>query len=117
MSDRQCLNRLRRRIRAIEGGAREGGAVLPLGAALAPVASTLPWGGLPLAHLHQVVGSPHDPAEVATGPAAALGFTAFLAARLAAIKRGAVLWCVRRGSVDDTLYPPGLARLGCRRTG
>ncbi|WP_043645976.1 ImuA family protein [Caenispirillum salinarum] len=112
MSDRRHLDRLRRRIRAIEGGAREDGAVLALPSALAPVAGALPWGGLPLAHLHQVVGDPLDPAEAATGPAAALGFTALLAARLAASKGAAVLWCVRRGSVDDTLYAPGLARLG-----
>lgn len=110
MTDRSRLDRLRRRIRAIEGGAREAGAVLPLG--VAAVDAVLPGGGLPLAHLHQVTGTPEDPAEAATGPTPALAFTALLAARLAARKEAAVLWCVTRGGPDDTLYPPGLAQLG-----
>lgn len=110
MTAEHRLELLRRRVRAIEGTAREAGAVLPLG--LPEVDAALPWGGLPLGCLHQVVGEPGDAAEAAAGPAAALGFTAVLAARLAARRGGTVLWCVRRGSVDDALHPPGLARLG-----
>lgn len=110
MTGTHRLDRLRQRVRALEGTAREAGTVLRLG--LPEVEAALPWGGLPLGCLHQVVGEPGDAAEAATGPAAALGFTAVLAARLAARKGGTVLWCVRRGSVDDALHPPGLAQLG-----
>lgn len=110
MTDAIVLDRLRRRVRSIEGGAREAGATVPLD--VPEIDAALPWGGLPLAHLHQVLGTPEDPAEDATGPAAALGFTAWLATLLATRKNAAVLWCVRRGSVDDTLYPPALAQLG-----
>ncbi|WP_299440448.1 hypothetical protein [uncultured Rhodospira sp.] len=110
MSHAPTLDRLRQRIRMLEGSAREAGAVLPLG--VAEVDGALPWGGLPLGCLHQVVGAADDPAEAATGPAAALGFAALMAARLAVHRRGAVLWCLRQGSPDDTLYPPGLARFG-----
>lgn len=111
MTEHHRLERLRQRVRALEGSAREAARVLPLG--VPPVDEVLPWGGLPLGCLHQVVGDPADSAEAATGPAAALGFTAAIAARLAARRGGGtVLWCLRRGSVDDTLHAPGLARLG-----
>lgn len=110
MSHTPSPETLRQRIRVLEGSARDAGRVLPLG--LAAVDDALPWGGLPLGCLHQVVGDADDPAEAATGPAAALGFAALLAARLAARDEGTVLWCVRHGSADDTLYPPGLAQLG-----
>ncbi|MBB4284672.1 ImuA family protein [Roseospira goensis] len=110
MSHPPSLDRLRQRIRVLEGSAREAGRVLPLG--LAALDAGLPWGGLPLGCLHQVVGEADDPAEAATGPAAALGFTAVLAARLAAHAAAPVLWCVRHGAADDTLFPPGLAQFG-----
>ncbi|KAA5604921.1 hypothetical protein F1188_13985 [Roseospira marina] len=110
MSHSSSLERLRQRIQRLEGASRTAGATLPLG--LEAVDTALPWGGLPLGCLHQVVGADADPAEQATGPAAALGFTALLAGRLAAHRDAPVLWCLRQGGTDDTLYPPGLAQLG-----
>lgn len=66
----------------------------------AGIDEALPWGGLPLACLHEVVAEDH----------AATGFCALLLARLAG--RGPVLWCLRRGGAADCLYGPGLAAFG-----
>ena len=100
--DPALLRKLRARIRRLEGHAPQGdGApgVMPLGAA--DIDGALPWGGLPRAALHEVLGN-------GTGNgAAAAGFCVALAARLAG-GTGSVLWC-RRG---HDLYGPGLALFG-----
>jgi protein ImuA len=59
--------------------------------------AALPWGGLPRAALHEVIGE----------DGAASGFCAAVLARFAG-ERGAVLWCRRKRG----LYGPGLAGLG-----
>lgn len=66
--------------------------------AVAPeIDAALPWNGLPLACLHDVVAA----------DAAATGFLAVLLGRLA----GPVLWCLRRDT-RQALYPPGFAPFG-----
>jgi protein ImuA len=98
--DPALLRKLRARIRRLEGHAPQGDGtpgVVALGAA--DIDGALPWGGLPRAALHEVLGTD-------TGTAAA-GFCAALAARLAGAT-GSVLWC-RRG---HDLHGPGLALFG-----
>ncbi len=100
--DPVLLRNLRARIRRLEGhapGSTGNGApgVVTLGAA--DIDGALPWGGLPRAALHEVLGND-------TGNAAA-GFCVALAARLAG-STGLVLWC-RRGHDP---YGPGLALFG-----
>ena len=98
---------LRARIRILEGwGAAEGEAgTLPFG--VAAVDAALPGGGLPLACLHEILSA--DPVH----DAAATGFTAILAARLAAhleerLGEAPVLWLSRARD----LHPPGLVAYG-----
>ena len=101
-----ALAGLRARIHALEQGtagetATDGAAAIPTGAA--PIDAALPWGGLPRAVLHEVIG---------TDLAAAAGFCAALSARLAG-GRGTVLWCRRRRDPwGRALYGPGLAAFG-----
>ena len=61
----------------------------------------LPWGGLPMAALHEVSGR------------AASGLAAALAGRCLG-RQGALLWCQneRVARVEGELYGPGLARFG-----
>ena len=93
--DAALIESLRARIWALERPVA-GGAEPPLG--LAPALdAALPWGGLPLACLHQVV---------ADDKAAATGWCAVVMGRLAA--RGPVLWIPAEGD----LYLPGLAAFG-----
>ena len=100
--DPALLRKLRARIRRIEGHAPQGShstgddapGVMPLGAA--DIDGALPWGGLPRAAVHEVLGN-----------TAAAGFCIALAARLAGAT-GSVLWC-RRGHDP---YGPGLALFG-----
>lgn len=67
---------------------------------VAPVIdAALPWGGLPLACLHDVIAA----------DGAATGFVAMLLGRLA--QRGPVLWCLPGGATQN-LYPPGLQAFG-----
>ena len=93
------LEGLRARIRRIESHLPEGGegsGVTTLGAP--EIDGALPWGGLPVAALHEVL---------ARHKTAASGFCAVLLARLAK-STGTVLWC-RRGR---GLYGPGLSAFG-----
>ena len=104
--DPALLEGLRARIRKLDGVApatdsRPG--ALPLGTAA--IDAALPWGGLPRASLHEVIG---DGAFADGGNAAAAGFSAALLGRFAAATGAPVLWC-RRG---PGLYGPGLARFG-----
>ncbi len=91
------IESLRARIWALERRAPAAAETL----ALAPeIDAALPWGGLPLACLHEIV---------AADQAAATGFVAVVLGRLSA--RGPVLWCLPRGAAQD-LYPPGLTSFG-----
>ncbi|HEY1720995.1 MAG TPA: hypothetical protein VGG27_07100 [Magnetospirillaceae bacterium] len=88
------IARLRDQIWALEQGSEAPPPVLSIGE---PDAA-LPWGGLPLARLHQI----------ALSDGAGLGFAAGL---LGILGRGRpVLWCKRRGSAMPFL--PGLAPFG-----
>ena len=101
------LEALRAHIQKIEGLPRVAEAVLPFG--LADIDHALPWGGLPLACLHHVIGE--DDALSARGFApSAVTFVAALTARLK--NRGTVLWCLPRYKAADTLYGPALDMLG-----
>ncbi len=96
--DPQLISALRERIRQLERGDAAGSAEqTPLSLGAAQLDAALPWGGLPRAALHEIVG------DDGAGP----GFAAHLAARLAADGRP-ILWCRRRRD----LYGPGLAALG-----
>jgi protein ImuA len=90
---------LRRLVRTIEGG---GSALdtLSLGATL--LDAGLPWGGLPLSGVHELLGPAGDGART--------GFLAHLLARLAG-QRGPLLWC-RTPQAEGELYGPGLIGLG-----
>ena len=96
------LATLRARIRALEPalpGAPRSNDTVSLGAP--EVDETLPWGGLPRACVHEIVGG-------GTGQgAAAEGFCAALLARLVD-GRGPALWCLARAS----LHGPGLGAFG-----
>ncbi|MBY0335159.1 MAG: hypothetical protein K2X11_01010 [Acetobacteraceae bacterium] len=91
---------LRARIARLERGSGrlcDDARTLPLAP---PLDAHLPWGGLPLAALHEVL---------AAEPGAAFGFAALLLARAEAAMPGrAILWI----APDPDAYPPGLARLG-----
>jgi protein ImuA len=92
-ADPATIARLRARIWALEEGSTPP-PVLSIGA---PDAA-LPWGGLPLARLHQIVA----------GDESALGFAAALLGLVACARP--VLWCGRRGAAGPFL--PGLAAFG-----
>ena len=97
--DPALLRTLRAHIRRLEGHAPQDDDapnVIALGAA--DIDGALPWGGLPRAALHEVLGN---------DGAAAGGFCVALATRLAG-DAGSVLWC-RRG---HDLHGPGLALFG-----
>lgn len=88
---------LRARIARFDPALRPGRATLPLSAELD---AHLPWGGLPLAGLHEVL---------AAEPGAGMGFAALLLARAqAALPGRSVLWIAD----EPDAYPPGLATLG-----
>ena len=92
------LEALRQRVQAIEGLTRAADGILPFGPPA--IDQVLPWGGLPLACLHHVVG--HDDALGSMGLApSATVFVAALAARLK--DRGTVVWCLPRYKPADTL--------------
>lgn len=87
---------LRARLARLDRTADDRGAI-PLSPALD---AHLPWGGLPLAGLHEVL---------AEDPGAGMGFTALLLARaMAALPGRSVLWI----APEPDAYPPGLAALG-----
>ena len=94
--DPALLEDLRARIRRIERPTAAG-VPDPLSLGAAAIDGALPWGGLPRAVLHEIIGD----------DGAASGFCAALAARLAG-GAGSVLWCRR----EHGLYGPGLAAFG-----
>jgi protein ImuA len=88
---------LRARIARFDPGLETGRATLPLSPELD---AHLPWGGLPLAGLHEVL---------AAEPGAGMGFSALLLARAqAALPGRSILWIAN----EPDAYPPGLAALG-----
>jgi protein ImuA len=89
---------LRDRIRRLDKPRAEELPALPLG--IAAIDDALPWGGLPGASLHEIIGRPGD--------AAATGFATWLLARL----KGHVLWCRGDGSETGIPYAPALAQAG-----
>lgn len=89
---------LRRTLAAAEGFGKPG-AVLPFG--LCVIDDALPWGGLPLAALHEVEGAGGDGED-----GAAATFLAGILARLAPARP--VLWCLQ----SPDLHAPGLALAG-----
>jgi len=100
------LDTLRARIGAIEQRGPTIGDVLPLG--VEEIDAALPWGGLPLGGLHEVVGG---------NDGAAAGFCAMVLGRLSAKGedggRGVALWCLGPAlSEAGDLYGPGLAACG-----
>ena len=100
------LDALRVRIGAIERRGTGIGGVLPFG--VEEIDSALPWGGLPLGGLHEVVGG---------ADGAAAGFCAVVLGRLCANGenggRGVALWCLGPAlSEAGGLYGPGLAAYG-----
>lgn len=90
---------LRRLVRTIEGG---GAALATLSLGAADLDAALPWGGLPLAGVHEVLGPAGDGART--------GFLVHLLARLPE-SRGELLWC-RAPQAEGGLYGPGLIGLG-----
>jgi protein ImuA len=90
---------LRRYLAAAEGLGQAAGSVLPFG--LRAIDAALPWGGLPLAALHEV-----ESAGAGSKDGAATAFLAGILARLAPARP--VLWCVRQ----PDLHAPGLALAG-----
>ncbi|HVA12951.1 MAG TPA: hypothetical protein VNF99_06860 [Stellaceae bacterium] len=93
------LTDLRRILAEAEGFGKPGTAVLPFG--LRPIDDALPWGGLPLAALHEV-----ESAGAASEDGAAAAFLAGILARLTPARP--VLWCVQRAD----LHVLGLALAG-----
>ncbi|WP_424814028.1 ImuA family protein [Roseococcus sp. YIM B11640] len=90
---------LRARIARFDPGlaSGEGRATLPLSPELD---AHLPWNGLPLAGMHEVL---------AADPGAAMGFSALMLARAqAALPGRTILWI----APEPDAYPPGLAQLG-----
>src|SRR5580700_1606159 len=92
------VEKLRERIRRLEGAAGRRRLVLPFG--LKVIDRHLPEGGLALGALHEVAGGGHGAID---GAAAAL-----FAAGIAARTRGKVLWCITR----QDLFAPALAQAG-----
>ena len=67
-----------------------------------PLDTALPWGGIPLAVLHEIEGATTSSED----GAAASAFLAGILARLASAKP--ILWCLQ----TPDLHPPGLAQAG-----
>jgi protein ImuA len=106
--DLVSVEALRTRIAALEGiwqgGGRCQGAPATAALGLDVLDRALPWGGLPVACLHEI-------AAAAAADGAAAGFAATLLARLAAAegeRSRPVFWC----AAGDGLYGPGLAGYG-----
>ena len=100
------LDALRLRIGSIEHRGSDTGGVMPFG--VEEIDTALPWGGLPLGGLHEVVGG---------ADGAAAGFCTVMLGRLCANGenggRGVALWCQGPALSDaGVLYGPGVATAG-----
>jgi protein ImuA len=95
---RPGIEKLRERIRRLEGATARRRLVLPFG--LKAIDRHLPGGGLTLGALHEVAGGGHGALDGATA--------ALFAAGIAARTRGRVLWCVTK----QDLFAPALAQAG-----
>lgn len=93
--DGAALDALRSRIRTMERMRPASAEAVPLHPRIDPA---LPWRGLPLACLHQVLA----------GDAAGTAFCAMIAGRLARGLERPVVWCL----TGDDLYLPGLGLFG-----
>jgi len=93
------LRTLRTEIGAAEALRSVQRGVTPLGSGDPILDSALPWGGLPQGALHEM-----------NGTAAAMGFAAALAGRLAGSKP--ILWCRSARNETGSVYGPGLIPLG-----
>jgi protein ImuA len=102
---REKIRRLEQGVKGFEEGVRKSKGV-PLG--LAEIDAALPWGGLPLAGMHEVIADGQG-GQAFNG--AAMGFVVFLVSRFSQTK-GVVLWCRRGDRSSDRLYGPGLSDLG-----
>ena len=100
VSDRAAVLRtLRTEIGSVEAVRSVQQSVEPLRFGDSVLDSALPWGGLPQAALHEI-----------NGTAAAMGFTAALAGRLAGSKP--ILWCRSSRNETGSVYGPGLLLFG-----
>ena len=100
VSDRAAVLRtLRTEIGAAEAVRSVQQGMVPLRFGDSVLDSALPWGGLPQATLHEI-----------NGTAAAMGFTAALAGRLAGSKP--ILWCRSSRNETGSIYGPGLLPFG-----
>ena len=100
VSDRAAVLRtLRTEIGAAEAVRSVQQGMVPLRFGDSVLDSALPWGGLPQATLHEI-----------NGTAAAMGFTAALAGRLAGSKP--ILWCRSSRNETGSIYGPGLLSFG-----
>jgi len=100
VSDRAAVLRtLRIEIGAAEAVRSVQQGMVPLRFGDSVLDSALPWGGLPQATLHEI-----------NGTAAAMGFTAALAGRLAGSKP--ILWCRSSRNETGSIYGPGLLPFG-----
>ena len=100
ISDRAAVLRtLRTEIGAAEAVRSIQQGMVPLRFGDSVLDSALPWGGLPQATLHEI-----------NGTAAAMGFTAALAGRLAGSKP--ILWCRSSRNETGSIYGPGLLPFG-----
>lgn len=98
------VDRLRARIRAIEGGGRSVADGVPLG--IPAVDARLPGGGIVPGALHQIFAG-----DAAAG--AATAFAAVLLGQQLRRRAGMALWCLRPRTIDGgAIYGPGLARFG-----
>ena len=112
--DDATLNRLRGRIAALEGPAREGNSgaggdgVISFG--LAAVDTHLPAGGLAGGCVHEIADGSASSSKNGSGSATA--FAAALAGRAQRLQRPPVVWIAPRIDQRESLYGPGLAAFG-----
>ncbi len=112
--DDATLNRLRGRIAALEGPAREGNGgaggdgVISFG--LAAVDTHLPAGGLAGGCVHEIADGSASSSKNGSGSATA--FAAALAGRAQRLQRPPVVWIAPRIDQRESLYGPGLAAFG-----
>ena len=110
-TDEATLNRLRRRIAALEIPALEGGGgashgVISFG--LPAIDAHLPAGGLAGGCVHEIA----DGSGSHIGNGSATAFTAALAGRVQRLHRRPVVWIAPRIAQRESLYAPGLAPFG-----
>ena len=97
-----------RRLERAHSAQRAGQAARPLG--LPAIDALLPDGGLLTGALHEIEAGPAPSGRVAAHDGAALGFAATVLGRVAAARRGQILWIHRNaGALTAPPYAPALA--------